>query len=205
MLPREDLLLLRRPLATFAIALGLCLGALVWAGHQDARQRDLAHQRSATRDELVERIARSREALHIYRTGYARYRTLQRAGFIGEERRLYWIETVRETARQAGITPVEYRIDPRVPAAEVPPRPGLQVYRSRMHLDFQLRHEGELLAFLHRLQTAAAGILALRACDLKPLGEGPVRLDRPNLSAHCSLDWYTAQPVSHATAVEEGP
>ena len=122
------------------------------------------------------------------------FRALEAEGIVGDERRLAWIETLREAATHLGLPSLRYRIERRTPYER---RPGLEpgVFRpfsTVVRLELGLLHEGDLERFLHVLATRGAGLHRVERCDVRRTG--PTFVMRPgavNVSAECDLRWIT--------------
>jgi hypothetical protein len=180
------------------IAAGACSGALLGlSGYYLLEKRQAYEQLRAERETAREDylLAESRERV----TGeyYLRYQALRRNGLVGSERRLDWVEAVQESARSLHLPKIQYQIMPREEYAldSLPPSPGWLVYASRMRLEMELMHEGDLAAIFGRLERVAPGAVHVQSCSIRRLQEVPdLRSATPNLAATCGIVWFTIQP-----------
>jgi hypothetical protein len=125
---------------------------------------------------------------------YPEFVRLYRSGLLGTERRLSWLETLREAGDAIKIPELSYKIESQRPTD---PEFALQLggyglYASSMNLKLGLLHEGDLFQLLKALDRDALGQYSVKSCDFK-LGEGEITLDpeRANIKADCVLDWLT--------------
>ncbi len=117
-----------------------------------------------------------------------------RDGLLGKEKRLNWLESLRNASDLIKIPDLRYQIDSQEPFV---PEYGLstgvfQLYRSKMALSMALLHEGDLFALLKRLDRNALGQYSVNNCRLK---RNRTVIDvsklEKNVTAECDLEWYT--------------
>ena len=117
------------------------------------------------------------------------YQGLVQRGFIGEERRMDWIEALHTLHTQHQLFDIRYRIHPQEIYQTAPGLPSV-LHRSRMQIDMPLLHEGDLLSILAALERGPHAPFLLRDCVMKrTLAGSPLA---PNLNASCEIDWLTA-------------
>lgn len=123
-----------------------------------------------------------------------RFHGLQRDGVIGEERRLAWIERLREAAARVRLPSLRYRIERRT-VYETGLEPGTGAYRpfsTVVRLEAGLLHEGDLERLFGELAIPGAGLHRVERCEIRRAGPefvtGP---DAINLLAECDLRWIT--------------
>lgn len=180
------------------IAAGACCALMLGASSYYLHQQRLAYEQlSAMRDAAREDFLTAESQGRMTGEYYARYRKLRDEGVIGPERRLDWVEAVQDSARRLHLPKVQYQIMPREPytLANLPSYPGLTVYSSRMKLEMELLHEGDLAAVFDRLERAAPGALHVQSCSIRRLHDAPdLTAVTPNLAATCEVQWFTVQP-----------
>ena len=164
----------------------------------DSREREYQRERS--------RLLANRNRYHtldeeerIIEAYLPRYQELEGSGLIGRERRLNWIETLRDSATTIGLPELRYTIDAQEPVLEPgernTDRPKVRVYSSKMRLELGLLHEGDLFDLLERLRTGSTGMYIVNRCELrKPNDELDMSGLRSNVAARCELDWLTVRP-----------
>ena len=126
------------------------------------------------------------------------YQRLAQAGFVGDEQRINWIDSLRAASFASSTFGVEYDISVQRPyphAAEL--NPGqLDLQQSVMKLRFQLLHEGDLAVFFDALQRQGGGLFTLDECTMRRSGrESAAGVQvRPNVTADCLVSWLTVKP-----------
>lgn len=130
----------------------------------------------------------------IIATYLPRYASLEEEGIIGRERRLDWIDVLRETARTVQVPRLEYAIDAQR-AFDVgwDLRVGdYSVYASSMRLNLGLLHEGDLLRFLGDLSKNAPGLFGVTGCDMQRASDALAKdAQSTNVRATCVLKFIT--------------
>ena len=192
---------LRGPIVLFALALalgGAAAGSAV--RFHDETVRDYERQKGRL-ESIRSRYRTIDEQRRLIETWLPAFRDLQTAGIVGEERRLAWIETLREVAAQVQLPSLRYRIERRT-AYEA----GLAldgVYRpfsTVVRIEAGLLHEGDLERLIRELAVRGAGLHRIERCDVHRAG--PSFVMRPgaiNLSAKCDLRWITLTRVEART------
>jgi hypothetical protein len=131
-----------------------------------------------------------------------RYRQLERAGFIGEEQRINWLDGLRVANQQADLFGVEYQIESQKAypyAGEL--NPGqVAISQSPMRLRFRLLHEDDLGRFFGSLARQGGGYFTVDRCHLRRVETGGVIRYQPNINADCELSWLTAKVTVPAVA-----
>ena len=127
------------------------------------------------------------------------YKALVEEGFIGEERRILWLDSIRNIHQQYKLFKITYTIGAQEPYT--PPFPvdtgSFKLNRSVMQLELPMLHEGDVLTFLQALRQQQRSPIIIRECELTRLRAIMDATMTPNLIAKCELDWYTlreAQP-----------
>jgi hypothetical protein len=193
---------LRRP-ALVLLAVLLMSAALVWASDafHNTRERHLDSARSGL-DSVRTDYRLAVEADSILRTSQQRYRELQQRGFIGEEPRLIWIESMRNSGRTNRLYNLQYSLKQQQPLtlSDQDYTEYYQLYTSPMSVQMELTHEVDLIRFFAELDNERPAIYRLRGCTLQPMfgGEG-IALDKANVSASCEIAWYTVKRRSEDT------
>lgn len=192
-LTRRDLRKLALPLAAM-LALLLVAGLLAWNTQSDAAQAERERSAAiAARNQIDQRLRQvANEEQEIKERAHLLQR-LQGTGIAGEERRLDWMELLRDTQRDLRLPGMKYEF-------------GVQTtldggklatdgwYASPLRIQFRLLHEGDLLNFLARIQKDASALVIVRACKLGPLpGQSDTRATMAQLGAECEMQWLTVR------------
>ncbi len=144
-----ELKALQTPLIILVIVIGLGAGIIYQLDQTLTVSKRELGQHQAQMREARTRLQKSGEEKDVIVRYLPNYQYLQRIGFVGEEQRLNWLEGLRLSNQQAQLFGVQYQIGSQqlYPyAAEL--NPGqLTLHQSVMKLNFQLLHEGDLMAF----------------------------------------------------------
>ena len=133
-------------------------GPISAPGGEEIAQGEVETEDSA----LVEarnRVQQSGQEKRVIEQYVEPYRQLERAGIVGEEQRISWIDALRAANQEADLYGVEYDIGPQQPYAftsEVNAG-ALSVRQSIMKLRLGLLHEGDLFRFFQALAAQKAG------------------------------------------------
>lgn len=191
----DDLKALRNPLIVL-VAVVLAGAAAIY--HTDrlaveARQ-ELARQRNQLKEART-RLQKSGDERDVIVKFVEGFRQLERAGFIGEEQRINWLDSLRIANQQTDLFGVEYQIETQKAyphAAELNPG-AVKLNQSVMRLRFRLLHEEDLTRFLNALARQGGGIFTVDRCTMRRIDTGGVIRYQPNVTADCELSWITAK------------
>lgn len=125
------------------------------------------------------------------------YEKFSAKGVFNQEPRMQWLENVLAIGDELKFTePIKYSL--KIRSDYNPPFPvrtgSFKLYYSRMELDMNLLHEGDLLNFFRLLEARAPGIFDVKNCLLERIANSNLIEGNKlatTLSAKCDLDWYT--------------
>ncbi|MET0321234.1 MAG: hypothetical protein ABW069_10985 [Duganella sp.] len=184
-----------------AVVAGLTLVAVTSVSRHEAatdlqraqRQRDAAYSRYA-------HVDNEKRDIRLFQQ---RYVELRQRGLIGDERRLEWVDAIRQVQEELQLPPLSYEIDPQQPVRlEAALDLGeYQLRGSRMRLHMELLHEMDLFDFFAGLH--ARGFFAAQDCSIKRLATASGTQDTAGsagatLGADCTLNWITMAPAANA-------
>jgi len=190
--------------AVAAVTIGMtCVLVTGWR-QQDADAELQRVQR--VRDAAYSRYAHVDNEKRDIRNFQQRYIELRERGLIGEEKRLEWVDAIRQTQEQRKLLPLSYEIDPQQPVRleSALDLGEYQLQGSRMRLHMELLHEMDLFDFLGDLRERS--FFAVQDCSIKRLGVvtgAPGAAAGPTLGADCTLNWITMTPAPKVTPVAE--
>ena len=185
---------LRGAIALFVLA--LAVGAVAAGGairfHEEAMR---GYEREKGRLESIRTRYRTIDGQRrLIDAWLPRFHALQADGVIGEERRLAWIERLREAAARVRLPSLRYRIERRT-VYETGLEPATGAYRpfsTVVRLEAGLLHEGDLERLLRELSVPGAGLHRVERCEIRRAGpEFVMGADAINLFAECDLRWIT--------------
>lgn len=188
----RDLKKLRWQLA-IAAALIAGAGAIAYLSLVTTQKANAEHRAAAAYHAQIDaRLRQVRIEEEEIKNRAALFTRLQENGVLGAERRLDWVELLREIQRSLRLPGINYEFSPLKP---LDGKGGGSFYASSMKLHLLLLHEGDLLNFLSRLQQEAKAMVLVRNCSLTRTapGGGATEASPAQLSADCEIDWVTAQ------------
>lgn len=192
---QSDLAALRNPLLVLFVVV-LMAAAAIYSTEQikDSARRQLAEQETRLTQART-RLQKSGDEKNVIVRYRDAFLALERAGFVGEEKRINWLDGLRLTNQQADLFGVDYQISAQkkyryAPAFDVG---QVQLFESVMHLRFRLLHEEDLVRFFGLLDRQNVGIFHLDQCEMRRIDTRGVIRYQPNLSVECDLSWITAK------------
>jgi len=190
-----DLQALRNPLLALLVVLLAGASAIYYSDRLKAVARQQLVQQQNQLKEARTRLQKSGDEKDIIVRYRDSYRQLERAGFIGEEQRINWLDGLRLANQQADLFGVDYQISTQKPypyAANF--NPGqLALNQSVMRLQFRLLHEEDLMRYLAALARQGGGIFTIDQCSMRRVDTRGVIRYQPNVTADCELSWITAK------------
>src|SRR5688572_29029519 len=191
----EDLQALKAPLLVLVIVLLAGAGAIYYSDRLKVESRQQLVQQQKQLKDARTRLQKSGDEKDLIVRYLDGYRQLERAGFVGEEQRINWLDGLRIANQQADLFGVTYQIGTQAPyayAAQYDPG-QIVLNQSVMRLDFRLLHEADLMRFLTALSRQGGGLFSVDQCMLKRIDNRGVIRYQPNLTAECDLSWITAK------------
>jgi hypothetical protein len=171
----------------------------VWLSHNMLQEAASgAEKAQRTRDAAASRYAQVESEKRDIRNFQQRFVELRQRGLIGDERRLDWLDAIRQTQDQLKLPPLSYEIEPQqVVTLDTPIDLGdYQLRGSRMHLHMELVHELDLFNFFQDLRER--GYVAVQDCSIKRLGVVAGTPGASTLGADCTLNWITLNTAPKA-------
>ena len=191
----EDLQALKAPLLVLVIVLLAGAGGIYYSDRLKAESRQQLVQQQKQLKDARTRLQKSGDEKDLIVQYLDGYRQLERAGFIGEEQRINWLDGLRLANQQADLFGIDYQIGVQTPypyAANFNPGP-IALNQSVMRLQFRLLHEADLMRFLGALSRQGGGFFTVDQCALRRIDHRGVIRYQPNISAECDLSWITAK------------
>jgi hypothetical protein len=200
----RDLNALRTPLVILLLVVAVAGAGIAYTRSMIlGAERQYRAQENQLRDARtkVQRSGQEKEMIIRYLPVYEQWKE---RGIIGPERRIDWLDSLRNTNQRTRMFGADYQIGVQQAypyAAEL--NPGrLAVTQSLMKVGLRLVHEGDLMRFLDTLAAAQVGAFAINQCVLtrsETLFAGGAPAVRPvaNLRADCELAWITINPEAN--------
>lgn len=192
-LTRQDWRLLRIPI----ICLGLAIILMTLLVSYVESRAKVAEQALQTKQSQLlqarQRYQTSGQEKQVIAQYLPIYQQLIADGFIGEERRIEWVDSLRNIHQQDKLFTINYSIGTQ---EDYKPSFALNtgtfsLHRSVMKLELAMLHEGDILNLLQSLDTQQTAPFILRQCEIKRLGDIKTTTLTANMQASCELDWLT--------------
>ena len=191
----RDLKKLWLPLLATLVMISVA-GLLGWASTLEKSKAEQERNSAlSARDQIDQRLRQVRTEEQEIRERTALLQQLKNAGITGPERRLDWMEQLRDTQRQLRIPGMKYEFGAQT-SLENGNDPSYTWFASPLHLQLRLLHEEDLLNFLATVQKNAKALVIVRGCKLSPLpGQADAREAPAQLGAECDMQWITISPA----------
>lgn len=189
----QDWKVLRNPLIGFGVAL-IVLTLLV--SYVESRRNEAVQAlqtQQAQLNQARQRFQTSGQEKETITKYLPIYQRMIKDGFIGEERRIEWVDNLRNIHQQYKLFNINYSIGTQ---EEYKPSFALNVgtfslHRSVMKLELAMLHEGDLLTLIEALDQEQTAPFILRQCEITRLSGAKANVLAPTLTANCELDWLT--------------
>jgi hypothetical protein len=189
-----DWAILKGPVIVFCICLVLA-SSLIAGSYYFNSNLNKEYKRNKNIFQSISRryldVDQEEKLLHDY---YPAFVKLYNKGVIGREKRLNWIEALRQAGEKIKLPSINYSINSQeehIPEYDLN-YSGYKLYRSSMELNLGLLHEGDLFKLLNYINETADGVYTISECAFKMNGkEIKFEKDATNLSANCLLFWIT--------------
>jgi hypothetical protein len=190
---RQDWKKLRYPIISLGVVLILVTLLVGYAENRKSRNQQAVDLQQRQLDQARQRYQSSGQEKETITRYLPLYQKLIEDGFIGEERRIEWVDGLRTVHQQNKLFGINYTIDTQ---AEYKPAFALNVgpftlYRSVMKLELAMLHEGDLLTLLSELDAQQTTPFIVRDCEITRTGAINTTNLAPNMRANCELDWLT--------------
>jgi len=193
-LTQNDWRKLRYPILGLGLAL-IAVGLLVSFADQYNKKQDLAF---IEQQGLYQKARQKFESSGLEKETIINYlpvyNDLLKIGFVGEERRIEWIERLRQIHAQYNLFSIDYNIgqQERYEPSFIQDMGALVLNRSVMELNLDMLHEGDLVNLLGELHKRTPPFM-VRDCEItRPIGADINTNNlKANLRARCELDWLT--------------
>jgi hypothetical protein len=190
----QDRRKLQWPIIGLVLAI-MIVGLLVTYADQYREENELALQ---TQQNLLNQARQKFQSSGIEKESIIKYlpiyNKLLASGFVGEERRIEWIEALRQIHAQHKLFSIDYSIglQESYNPSFLPNLGNFKLKRSVMNLKLDMLHEGDLLALLDGLHEQTTPFI-VRECEIKrPVGAVVNAKNMvSNMQANCEIDWLT--------------
>lgn len=205
-LDKKDWQKLQAPLLVLAAVIAAVISLFASAQYFNANQQFVLQNQQNLLNAARQRYLSSGAEKAMITEYLPRYQALISKGFVGEERRIEWVEALREQHKNHKLFGIQYSIShqEKYTPAFVANLGGFALSRSVMKLDLDMLHEGDLLQLTESLNTQDNAPFILRDCEIVRLNLSGQMNNQliANLHAQCELDWLTLrEPAAIQTVV----
>jgi hypothetical protein len=194
-LDRQDWHKLRSPLLALVIIAALAIGLVGIAQNYNRQQAGALDRQQRLLLAAQQRYQASGSEQAIIVASLPQYQRLIDKGFVGEERRIEWVDALREQHQRHQLFAIKYNIGQQEDYKPIfaPDLGGFLLRRSVMSLDLDLLHEGDILHLIDSLASTSKAPFMLRDCVINRLGAVAALSQQlaTNLHAQCEIDWLT--------------
>jgi phage-related protein len=189
-----DYSLLRGRIILFCSVLIVSALLLWFSFSQLTQQEQIMVNTQSDMDYAEEEIDRLNNLVSLFENFNNDYKKYEAKGFLNEEQRLSWIETLEKTAGQLRLDNLRYEITPRQTVSNdnkgLPP--NITLFESKLTLESGLVHEGDLIHLISNLSQLKSGLFVVDNCKVQRMDTTTVLASSSNFNAKCSTSWYTA-------------
>lgn len=173
---------------TCVVALALLVVSILYESKLAEDYARMRFDHGAVNSEYEALVSRKR----ILERYHRRYEQFRAQGFVGNERRLDWIEALRLEAERLRLPSLRYSLEPQV-GRSVSGAADIQLRASSLELEIGLLHELDLLRFVDAVRSRAPGLVSVDRCALERQGEAEtISAVEANILAVCSFNIFSA-------------
>lgn len=198
---------LQTPLVILGVVIAIVIACIVLVQQYRAEQELALLKQQSLLNAARQRYQSSGLEKEVITAYLPQYQTLINRGFVGEERRIEWVESLREQHKNHKLFGIKYSIkqQEKYTPEFAPNLGGFTLNRSVMQFELDMLHEGDLLQLTESLSKANVAELMLRDCEITRLNESSALSSQliANLHAQCELDWLTLREPTAIPAVSQ--
>lgn len=181
------------------IVLGLIIVGMIalaaYAEHQKTQTAALLQAQEQQLNQARQRYQSSGQEKETIVQYLPVYQRLINEGFIGEEKRIEWVDDLRTIHQQNKLFGINYSISAQEPyKPDFNLNPGtFSLHHSAMKLELAMLHEGDLLLLMDELRARKITPFILRQCEIIKRPGATFDKFVPNMQANCLLEWLTVR------------
>ena len=189
-----DWSILKGAMILFSICLVLSSSLSIWSYYFNSKLSKELKQNKVLFQSISRRYLDVDQEEKLLQEYFPQFVSLYNRGIIGREKRLNWIEALRQSGEKIKLSGLRYSINsqeefnPEFPVNYG----GYTIYRSSMELNLGLLHEGDLFTLLNYIDKKAEGSYTISECTFNKAGGQIVfEKNQTNITATCVLNWLT--------------
>jgi len=197
----QDWKKIQTPIIVLALITGIMIGLIAVTKHYSDKQEQAFLIQQNLLSSARQRFQSSGMEKDTIIRYLPQYQKLISKGFVGEERRIEWVDQLRAQHQRHKLFGIKYSISQQedFKPAFAPNLGGFTMHRSIMKIDLDMLHEGDILQLTESLSAENTSPFMLRDCIITRLNNGGALSNQlvANLHAQCELDWITLrEPVA---------
>lgn len=187
-----DWVFLKRPMLIFTVMI-IASVSFLFAGEEYRKiaEEDFNKARSSLKKSHKQLKNQSNE-IAVIDEFLAKFNELENQGFIGDERRLSWIESVKSTNDELKLPEFSYSIQPQdtFERSQIKSTKKVKVLSSLMTVNLGLLHEVDLFNVIDLIDQNVSSHFTIESCDLiADKGNKELKVDDDNIRAQCDVRW----------------
>lgn len=173
------------------LGVSLALALMLGPGRFHARMAQRLTEQEEIQRSLQQEAAALAEAARARAAFSPALEALARQGLLGAPARLSWLEALKAAGPALALRDLQWSFGPTaaVAAAGGVSVPGFEVLAAPVSLRFGAANLAAAGGFLNWLARHAAGVFAVRECQLQAMS------GTAGVAARCESQWLTVQPV----------
>lgn len=202
-LSQQDILKLKTPTIILIVVILLMALLVWWSEHHKLEVRGRLQMQKEQLMQAEQRFRTSGQEKDTIIKYLPEYQRLIDIGFIGQEKRLEWVDGLRRIHKDHKLFNINYSINPQEPYTMgiLPNLGGFALNRSVMKLELSMLHEGDLLMLVDQLRAEQGSPFILRDCELTRVTAAKSNSFVPNMLGKCEIDWLTLrEPTTAGTS-----
>lgn len=203
-LEKQDWQKLQTPLIMLGLAIAITVLLFTLAQTYSNNQEEALKNQQNQLNSARQRYQSSGAEKDMITEFLPKYQALINKGFIGEERRIEWVEELRLQHISHKLFDIKYNIGPQEDYKPIfASNLGVFVlHRSIMKVDLDMLHEGDILQLTESLSEKNTTPFMLRDCEITRLNNNGALNKQllANLHALCELDWLTLREPTNGQA-----
>lgn len=181
-------------LVALFVSILILISAYFFYAHHAQKHLTQAH----LAQEATRKVVASGTEKKLIENYFPQYQNLIKRGFVGEERRIKWVDVLREIQHTHKLFNITFEISQqeRYTPSFISHLGSFLMHRSIMKFELALLHEGDILEVGKALAMANTTPFLLRECTITR-SHHVIQLERAaNMQAKCALDWLTLREPS---------
>jgi hypothetical protein len=189
-----DWSILKGAMIMFCICLVFGTSLIVWGYYFNTKHSKELSQNKRIFQSISRQYLDVDQEEKLLQEYFPQFVTLYNRGVIGREKRLNWIEALRQSGEKINLPSLRYSISSQeefIPEFVVN-YSGYTIYSSSMELSLGLMHEGDLFELLNYIDEHAEGAYTLSECAFNKNGnEIKFEKNYANIAVTCLVNWLT--------------